>query len=317
VPKPLLSEESEKLDPPILDELISRISTLASVYHKPPAMFVRLAKQRLGQNSDEEEEVRNREEPESLLPPTGDLLGGGDLLGSTSSTPEVALPQLLSPQAENANGLQVNGKFFVNGENIELRLQITNHSGKVISGFLVKFKKNLFNLEPATPNLSIQSISPGQTVLSPLPCTYGKLAAGLAMSPIDVALKTNDLVVYFSVELPLPLLLSPDGRQDKTAYISGWQSIQKESYFEIVNVNVGSSISDIQAKLEANRIFYITHRNIKDKDYVYLSAKTIDGSIFLLEISQLGNPTWTLCVKSISEPVVPLLAQAVQSFLSS
>jgi len=137
------------------------------------------------------------------------------------------------------------------------------------------------------------------------------------MSPIDVALKTNDLVVYFSVELPLPLLLSPDGRQDKTAYISGWQSIQKESYFEIVNVNVGSSISDIQAKLEANRIFYITHRNIKDKDYVYLSAKTIDGSIFLLEISQLGNPTWTLCVKSISEPVVPLLAQAVQSFLSS
>jgi len=154
--KPLLSEESEKLDPPILDELISRISTLASVYHKPPAMFVRLAKQRLGQDSEEEEEVRNREEPESLLPPMGDLLGGGDLLGSTSSTPEVALPQLLSPQAENANGLQVNGKFFVNGENIELRLQITNHSGKVISGFLVKFKK-----KPIQPRAShTQSLHP-------------------------------------------------------------------------------------------------------------------------------------------------------------
>jgi len=208
-------------------------------------------------------------------------------------------------------------KFFVNGDNIELRLQFTNHSGKVISGFPVKFKKNLFNLEPATPNLSIQSISPGQTVLNPLPCTYGKQTAGIAMSPIDVALKTNDLVVYFSVELPITLLLSPDGRQDKTAYISGWQSIQKESYFDIVNVNVSSSIQEIQAKLESHKIFYIAHRNIKDKDYLYLSAKTIDGSIFLLEISQLGTPSWRLCVKSISEAVVPLLAQAVQSFLSS
>jgi hypothetical protein len=41
------------------------------------------------------------------------------------------------------------------------------------------------------------------------------------MSPIDVALKTNEVVVYFTVEFPLPLLLSSDGRQDS---LSGRQN---------------------------------------------------------------------------------------------
>lgn len=38
--KPLISEETDLLEPTLLDELICHISTLASVYHKPPSSFV-------------------------------------------------------------------------------------------------------------------------------------------------------------------------------------------------------------------------------------------------------------------------------------
>ncbi|CDW58173.1 B2-adapt-app C and Adaptin N and Alpha adaptinC2 domain containing protein [Trichuris trichiura] len=38
--KPLISEETDLLEPSLLDELISHIGTLASVYHKPPAVFL-------------------------------------------------------------------------------------------------------------------------------------------------------------------------------------------------------------------------------------------------------------------------------------
>lgn len=38
--KPLISEETDLLEPTLLDELICHISSLASVYHKPPSAFV-------------------------------------------------------------------------------------------------------------------------------------------------------------------------------------------------------------------------------------------------------------------------------------
>ena len=38
--KPLISEETDLIEPTLLDELICHISSLASVYHKPPNSFV-------------------------------------------------------------------------------------------------------------------------------------------------------------------------------------------------------------------------------------------------------------------------------------
>ena len=38
--KPLIAEETDLLEPTLLDELICHIASLASVYHKPPRAFV-------------------------------------------------------------------------------------------------------------------------------------------------------------------------------------------------------------------------------------------------------------------------------------
>lgn len=38
--KPLISEETDMLEPTLLDELICHLASLASVYHRPPSSFV-------------------------------------------------------------------------------------------------------------------------------------------------------------------------------------------------------------------------------------------------------------------------------------
>lgn len=38
--KPQINDDSYSLDPTVLDELITHLSTLASIYHKPPSTFI-------------------------------------------------------------------------------------------------------------------------------------------------------------------------------------------------------------------------------------------------------------------------------------
>jgi AP-1 complex subunit beta-1 len=45
--KPLISEESAPLEKELLDELVGQMSTLASVYHKPPEAFVSKLKKKV------------------------------------------------------------------------------------------------------------------------------------------------------------------------------------------------------------------------------------------------------------------------------
>ncbi|XP_040579652.1 AP-2 complex subunit beta [Lepeophtheirus salmonis] len=74
--KPLISEETDLLEPTLLDELICHIASLASVYHKPPTAFVEGPgglKRVLPTRSGEEDNLTTQviPEPSSLI---GDLL---------------------------------------------------------------------------------------------------------------------------------------------------------------------------------------------------------------------------------------------------
>jgi hypothetical protein len=49
--KPVITDDSNNLDPLLLDQLLSQLSTLASVYHKPADTFIsrqRMAVQKVG-----------------------------------------------------------------------------------------------------------------------------------------------------------------------------------------------------------------------------------------------------------------------------
>lgn len=96
--KPLISEETDLLEPTLLDELICHISSLASVYHKPPTAFVEgrsagvrkslPARQGSGDdNSSVQAEATVIPNQESLI---GDLLSMD--IGSAIAAPAAAAP---------------------------------------------------------------------------------------------------------------------------------------------------------------------------------------------------------------------------------
>jgi hypothetical protein len=94
--KPLISEETDLLEPSLLDELICHISSLASVYHKPPNAFVEgkvgsrralsVPIQRFANDDDEEDSEpqigstgqQAASSKPSVIPTSSDLIG--DLL---------------------------------------------------------------------------------------------------------------------------------------------------------------------------------------------------------------------------------------------
>eukprot|EP00499_Haloplacidia_sp_CaronLabIsolate_P005297 CAMPEP_0196780220 /NCGR_PEP_ID=MMETSP1104-20130614/7289_1 /TAXON_ID=33652 /ORGANISM="Cafeteria sp., Strain Caron Lab Isolate" /LENGTH=919 /DNA_ID=CAMNT_0042150417 /DNA_START=40 /DNA_END=2799 /DNA_ORIENTATION=+ len=97
--RPVIRDDTHALDPALLDELISEISTLASVYHKPAETFVRMrrivglgegAEEDESDESDDESEGESGEEEEeepgaTAASDAGDLLdlgGGGAGSGS-------------------------------------------------------------------------------------------------------------------------------------------------------------------------------------------------------------------------------------------
>ena len=87
--KPLISEETDLLEPTLLDELICHIASLASVYHKPPTAFVegtgglkRVLPKQLGEDTTVGPGAPGAQVIPEPGPLIGDLLsmdlGGGD-----------------------------------------------------------------------------------------------------------------------------------------------------------------------------------------------------------------------------------------------
>ena len=114
--KPLISDETDLLEPTLLDELICHISSLASVYHKPPNAFVEgkvgarkilPPKSALNENGDDEDysstinpvsQGSQQTQKTSIIQQSGDLIG--DLLDIGGFSPQV-------PQSYNSNSQQV------------------------------------------------------------------------------------------------------------------------------------------------------------------------------------------------------------------
>jgi len=121
-PKPVITDDTFQLDHKVLDNLISNISTLASVYHKPPEFFVKDGKtvvlRAKGEEEESEEEEESddekvqsddfeeegivREEHKTSAPPQQpagfvDILGLGLMDGGSSSQQQQAQQQAQQP----------------------------------------------------------------------------------------------------------------------------------------------------------------------------------------------------------------------------
>lgn len=86
--KPVISDDSNQLDPSLLDELLANIATLSSVYHKPPDAFVTRVK--TIQKTEEEEYPDVSEGGYSESPAHGVGGTGASSPATTSNVPSSA-----------------------------------------------------------------------------------------------------------------------------------------------------------------------------------------------------------------------------------
>jgi len=93
--KPVISDDSNQLDSSLLDELLANISTLSSVYHKPPESFVSRVK--AAPRADDEEFADTAETGYSESPSQGVDGASPSSSAGTSSNVPVKQPAAGSP----------------------------------------------------------------------------------------------------------------------------------------------------------------------------------------------------------------------------
>ena len=176
--KPLIEPDTGKYDTPLLDELISQLGSLASVYHKPPSHFVTEhqagALQEGGGVGGEGDAAYVASEDydgsEPAAPPAiqgADHSATGDLLGFLEAPAEVVedKPKVLA--AEQSGGLEMHAEFRRSGGSVVLDLTLKNGSGGAMSGFHIQFNKNACGLKPPNTRVEIDSLPPGTYALPP------------------------------------------------------------------------------------------------------------------------------------------------------
>ncbi|XP_065663309.1 AP-1 complex subunit beta-1 isoform X2 [Hydra vulgaris] len=388
--KPLISEETDLLEPTLLDELICHISTLASVYHRPPSSFVagKTAGRRtilLSSSTNDLDDVSETEQPtisqvanqtinqsasqpSSLLgdlldmeppapPPTQKYTGmptqvkptsdsvldllGGDL--NMLSTPSPFIPQQPAPvtglndlftlqtalpgsgysapkqvwlPAAKGKGFEISGTFSRRLGQPYMDLTLSNRAMQPMGGFAIQFNKNSFGLTPAVLNVPAP--------LLPNQSTEVSLALGLAggvmkMEPINnlqVAVKNNIDVFYFSCLIPAHILFVEDGQMERKLFLGTWKDIPQTSEVQTSFPTKGLSSEHYQFLLQANNIFTVAKNNVDGQEMLYQSMKFCNNLHVLSELKIIpGNPVVQLALKTRAMDVVPIVQAVYKQLL--
>jgi AP-1 complex subunit beta-1 len=164
--KPEIGDDTFVIEPELLNELISQISTLSSIYHKPADAFVMKSLQMQG--ADEEEVDDDEEPPSDDVVPAATSAGSGniiDLLGdmdspvvtpaTPNSTPVVVKTPIVN--AEAGKGVFMSGGFSKKNGIIALELDVGNVTSTPVSSLAIQFNKNAFGFVPVNPQINLLS----------------------------------------------------------------------------------------------------------------------------------------------------------------
>uniref|UniRef100_A0A8C5IMZ7 AP complex subunit beta n=1 Tax=Junco hyemalis TaxID=40217 RepID=A0A8C5IMZ7_JUNHY len=389
--KPLISEETDLIEPTLLDELICYIGTLASVYHKPPSAFVEgsrgvvhkslpprtlpllmplsslAAAQRCGRQPCCECALTPNPShslhppPPPLLPPPVPLpvvppvtpplspqMGGGS--GSFAAAPSTTAPtnmgaplgsglgdlfdltggvgtlsgSYVAPKtvwlpAMKAKGLEISGTFSRQVGSISMDLVLTNKALQVMSDFAIQFNRNSFGLAPAAPLQVHAPLAPNQSVEISLPLnTVGSVMKMEPLNNLQVAVKNNIDVFYFSTLYPLHILFVEDGKMERQTFLATWKDIpnENETQFQIKDCSLNADA--VSSKLQGSNIFTIAKRNVEGQDMLYQSLKLTNGIWVLAELRiQPSNPSFTLSLKCRAPEVSQYIYQAYETILKN
>merc|ERR1719277_2048804 len=198
-----------------------------------------------------------------------------------------------------------------------MELTLTNRAMQAMSGFAIQFNKNSFGLIPAQQMNVTNPLPPNQSINVNLPLnTTGPVQRMEPLNNLQVAIKNNVDVFYFSCQVPLSALFVEDGEMDKRVFLATWKDIPatREMQYEIKDVQ--HNADTVSQKLKNNHIFTIAKRNVEGQDMLYQSLKLTNGIWVLAELKiQPGNPNFTLSVKSRAQEIYAGILQSIDAIL--
>lgn len=189
--KPEIGDDTNSIEPNLLEELISQIATLASVYHKPAEAFVTKTLPAVGAVEYDEDETEEELADDDGSTPAASATyssggGGGDLLDLMDDTPTptpapaassasmfTAAPvapavnkvQIVTAQA--GNGISISGAMVRINGNLSLEMDVGNSTPTPVQSLAIQFNKNTFGIAPVNPQIPLSSpISNGRYIIS-------------------------------------------------------------------------------------------------------------------------------------------------------
>ncbi|XP_010266050.1 PREDICTED: beta-adaptin-like protein B [Nelumbo nucifera] len=353
--KPVISDDSNQLDPSLLDELLANIATLSSVYHKPPDAFVSRAKTAV--QRPEDDEYPDGGEAGYSEPPTHAADGGASVPTSSGNAPYAAMrqpepapatpapaapvPDLLGDLIGLDNALvpvddatAPSGPplpLLLNGQGLHISAQLTRHDGQIfysmlfenntqitLDGFMIQFNKNTFGLAAAGP-LQVPQLHPGTSARTLLPMVlFQNLSPGPPSTLLQVAVKNNQQPVwYFNDKISLLVFFTEDGKMERANFLETWKSLPDSN--EVTKDLPGAVVNSVEATLDrlaSSNLFFIAKRRHANQEVLYLSAKIPRGIPFLIELTAVvGIPGVKCAIKTPSPEMAPIFFEAMETLL--
>ena len=304
--KPVIEDDTYRLEPHLLNVLIGQIATLSSIYHKPPEAFVVRARSNMpdlsGVVDDDEEEDEEEYEDENDVAAAGGAGGGVDLLdmggmgisdqpkaaaaagglgdvfgGGGSYEPKAVMTQVCA--ADKSGGVNIMAGFRQLQNTIKLELTFENIGSAIpVSSLAIQLNKNALGLSPVKQQIVLnppvaQGSSGSATVdLAVTPAMLAPVPDGQPASPqIQVAIKNmaSGAVFYFAAMFALEAMFGADGALERTAFIEQWKSIEdrKELFGTLSDLPpVSIDIEQVIAKFAANNVFFIARRPVPNAE---------------------------------------------------
>jgi len=137
------------------------------------------------------------------------------------------------------------------------------------------------------------------------------------LGKLQVAIKNNVDVHYFSCVTPYHVLFTEDGQLDKSDYLRLWKEVG-DGTESINQVNLFSNNVDaVLARLTANNIFTIARRKVNDQELVYLSLKFTNNIVGLAELTVRQSGPANVAVRANVPDVVPGIHEVFGFLLGS
>lgn len=150
--------------------------------------------------------------------------------------------------------------------------------------FALQFNKNSFGLTLAEPLTVSAPLAPSASVDCKIKLTTtGQIQKTNPINTLQVAIKNNAGVSFWSCLLPLHIFFVSSGKMEANTFIQTWTEIPAthEKSYQLSKTWSDSNL--IKNKLQNNNIFLINSRNVENTEMNYFSMELTNKLWILLD----------------------------------